>query len=159
MRIDNVIDVYCALFSNGSGDVVFWLFQDEAETEAQWRDYSDVDFTYWSCDNYADKSTCEPNDHGRNARPQDCIAPYNSRDYNMSDWECDTDIQTSPWVVNNVLCRNPEYHPDLACNCECAKCNIEGDPHVHTFDDTYFHPMVLYMLYVANTLNTQISLL
>lgn len=109
---------------------------DEAATEAQWREYSETDFTYWSFADWPNR--CEPDDHGTNRYPQDCIALYTSRDYNMSDWECAAADQTPPWVVNNVMCRNIEYQPYMACNCDCDVCQIIGDPHV----TTYFHPMV-----------------
>ncbi len=93
---------------------------------------------------------CEPDHENRKPRKsQDCIALYKSRDYNMSDWECEIGQQGKPWVVNNIICRNPEYIPEKACNCECDECHIYGDPHVHTFDGTYYHPMVC-KLYTIN---------
>ena len=60
----------------------------------------------------------------------------------MSDWECNKEWLNEPWTINNIICKNPEYRPELACNCNCDVCIIRGDPHVDTFDGIYWHPMV-----------------
>ena len=126
-----------------NGEEIFYMFQDEEETEREWGAYSNIDFTYWSCHIEDGIKKCEPDDHGNKAgNPQDCIALYSSRNYNMSDWECDKGWLREPWTINNVICKNPEYQPDLACNCNCDVCIVRGDPHVTAFDGTYYHPMV-----------------
>lgn len=123
---------------------MFYIFEDELQTEHEWEAYSDTPFTYWSCSDWP--LNCEPDDHGNNRVEQDCIALYNSREYNLSDWECNVEDQHEAWSVNNVLCRNLEYHPEWACSCECDVCDVVGDPHVTTLDGTYYHPMVCHFL-------------
>ena len=133
------------IFKNATNDTIFYIFQDEQQTEQEWKEYSDDDeeFTYWSCHEENGIRKCEPDDHGnKRGNPQDCLALYSSREFNISDWECNKEWVGGPWTINNIICKNPEYKPELACNCNCDVCIIRGDPHVDTFDGTYYHPMV-----------------
>jgi len=73
---------------------------------------------------------------------EDCvyIAPEKAYGWNDFDcrgyWEVDKNIR-----VFSFLCNNPDYNPELECRCECDVCQIEGDPHITTFDKLLYHFM------------------